>query len=107
MFDHMTQLRSNWNLGFSAIRTNPPPLRLISGPYIRPSIGRFSSSNLCPSPYAVLEEDTTTADEPRAENVGSGVGVMLEETKVMIVMCGLRLRINGRSKREWEGWLEA
>jgi len=36
---------------------------------------------------------------------------MLEETKVMIVvarvMCGLRLRINGRRKREGEGRLEA
>jgi len=107
----MTQLRSNWHLGFSAIRTNPPPLRLIPGPYIRPSICRFSSSNLCPSPYAVFEEDTSTVDEARAENVGNGVGVMLKETKVMIVvarvMCGLQLRINGRSKREGEGRLEA
>ena len=50
-------------------------------------------------------------DEARAENVGSGVSVMLEETKVMIVvarvMCGLRLKINGRSKKEGEGRLEA
>ena len=50
-------------------------------------------------------------DEARAENVGNGVGVMLKETKVMIVvarvMCGLQLRINGRSKREGEGRLEA
>ena len=62
-------------------------------------------------PLRSFEEGTTTADKARAENVGSGVGVMLEETKVMIVvvrvMCGLRLKINGRSKREGEGRLEA
>ena len=28
----MTLLRSNWHLGSSAIRPNPPPLRLIPGP---------------------------------------------------------------------------